>query len=62
MAEICTGPPILWGGNLISGFSVRTIRRFGTGIVTAGCAAVMNACFMVISFILIIEYPGLAAR
>ena len=42
--------PVLRDGNLISGLSIRTIFFFGTGIVTVGCAAVMIACLIVISF------------
>jgi hypothetical protein len=45
-------PPVLRDGNLISGLSIRTILFFGTGIVTAGCAAVMIACLIVISFLI----------
>lgn len=52
MVEICTGPPVLRDGNLIPGLSIRTILFFGTGIVTAGCAAVMIACLIVISFLI----------
>ncbi len=42
--------PVLRDGNLRSGLSIRTILFFGTGIVTAGCAAVMIACLIAISF------------
>ncbi len=48
--------PVLFGFfrlDLIPGLSIRTILFFGTGIVTAGCAAVMTACLIVISFLLL---------
>lgn len=61
IVEICVEPPVLRDGSLIAGLSILTILFLGVGIVTAGCAAVMIACLIVILFF-IIEYPGLSAR
>ena len=61
MVEICTGPPVLRDGNLIPGLSIRTILFFGTGIVTAGCAAVMIACLIVVYFLINYLISGLGS-
>lgn len=51
MVDMCAGPPVRPDGSLISGFSIRMIRFFGTGNVAAGCADVVIACLIVIWFI-----------